>query len=106
MSLPLSQLPSLGSRVSDVVKVFPRLMPDVVSYEFTTYQTRPSMLDEVNSLVKPGFVRFAELTGGRPLADPDRRIGWLDIFLEPFPEEAFERVIALALRHRLSPSGF
>lgn len=104
--LPLNQLPSLGSGVSELVKAFPRLMPDVASFDFVTYQTGSKMLDEVESLAKREFARATDFTVIQPPSDPDRRSAWLNVLLEPFPEEAFEQVIALALRHRPSPPGF
>src|SRR4051812_46704790 len=92
-------LPPIGASASELVRTLPNLLPEVRCFEVCAYRTRPSMLEEIDRLVKPDLARLIDLARKFIPLDPNWRVGWLNIQLEPYEERDFEAVIDLALRH-------
>jgi hypothetical protein len=65
-------------------------MPEVASFEFLSYPSRPHALEEIDRLVNPDVAPPHQATGALLPLDQD---------LEPIPEESFDRVVELLLRH-------
>jgi hypothetical protein len=95
-------LPAIGAGATQLIKALPRLLPEVRAFEFSEYPILPSMLEEIEALVKPEVVRGTEFARKLMPLDPKWRVGWLNVNLEPYAEADFEKVISLVLRHRTS----
>jgi hypothetical protein len=63
-------------------------MPEVASFEFLTYPSRTSALEEIDKLLNPALAALPRT----PLPSFDEDV-------EPFPEESFDQVVELLLRH-------